>query len=57
MTDEHIPTGDLEPVKGTPFDFEKARKIGARIAEDSVSSVCKLDACHTAVCEPVETLL
>ena len=33
MTGEHIPTGELEPVKGTPFDFVKARKIGARIAE------------------------
>jgi hypothetical protein len=33
VTGEHIPTGDLEPVKGTPFDFVKAKKIGARIAE------------------------
>ena len=27
-----IPTGQLAPVKGTPFDFTKAEKIGARIA-------------------------
>lgn len=26
-----IPTGKLEPVKGTPFDFTKPEKIGARI--------------------------
>jgi len=29
-----IPTGKIEPVKGTPFDFTKAEAIGARI--DSV---------------------
>ena len=29
-----IPTGEIKPVKGTPFDFTKATKIGARI--DSV---------------------
>ena len=29
-----IPTGQLKPVKGTPFDFTKAEKIGLRI--DSV---------------------
>ena len=29
-----IPTGKIEPVKGTPFDFTTAEKIGARI--DSV---------------------
>lgn len=27
-----IPTGELAPVTGTPFDFKKAEKIGARIA-------------------------
>jgi aldose 1-epimerase len=26
-----IPTGKIEPVKGTPFDFTNAEKIGARI--------------------------
>jgi len=26
-----IPTGELKPVKGTPFDFTKATRIGARI--------------------------
>ncbi len=29
-----IPTGDLKPVKGTPFDFTKATAIGARISAD-----------------------
>ena len=29
-----IPTGDLAPVEGTPFDFRRATKIGARINED-----------------------
>lgn len=28
-----IPTGKLEPVAGTPFDFTKPEKIGARIEE------------------------
>ena len=29
-----IPTGELRPVKGTPFDFTTATKIGARIGQD-----------------------
>ena len=29
-----IPTGELRPVKGTPFDFTKPVKIGARINQD-----------------------
>jgi aldose 1-epimerase len=29
-----IPTGDLAPVEGTPFDFRRATKIGARINAD-----------------------
>lgn len=29
-----IPTGELRPVKGTPFDFTKARKIGHYIDAD-----------------------
>ena len=29
-----IPTGELRPVKGTPFDFTKATAIGARIDAD-----------------------
>lgn len=28
-----IPTGELRPVKGTPFDFTKSTKIGARIED------------------------
>lgn len=30
-----IPTGELRPVKGTPFDFTKSFKIGARIDDTS----------------------
>jgi aldose 1-epimerase len=29
-----IPTGEIRPVEGTPFDFRKPTKIGARIAAD-----------------------
>jgi aldose 1-epimerase len=29
-----IPTGELKPVQGTPFDFRKPTAIGARINED-----------------------
>jgi aldose 1-epimerase len=29
-----IPTGELRPVEGTPFDFRKATAIGARIKND-----------------------
>jgi len=29
-----IPTGELRPVKGTPFDFSSSTKIGARIDDD-----------------------
>ena len=29
-----IPTGELRPVKGTPFDFTKPTAIGARITQD-----------------------
>ncbi|MGA9778400.1 MAG: aldose epimerase family protein, partial [Verrucomicrobiia bacterium] len=30
-----IPTGELEPVAGTPFDFRAPTAIGARIGEDN----------------------
>ncbi|HEX3385267.1 MAG TPA: aldose epimerase family protein [Mucilaginibacter sp.] len=30
-----IPTGKIEPVKGTPFDFTKPTTIGARINDDN----------------------
>jgi aldose 1-epimerase len=33
VNDALIPTGELKDVKGTPFDFTKATKIGARINE------------------------
>ncbi len=31
-----IPTGELKPVEGTPFDFRKATRIGERIGADDV---------------------
>jgi aldose 1-epimerase len=34
--DTLIPTGQLAPVAGTPFDFRKATVIGARIEQDNV---------------------
>jgi aldose 1-epimerase len=30
-----IPTGELAPVQGTPFDFSKATAVGARINDDN----------------------
>lgn len=30
---EQIPTGELRPVAGTPFDFRQSRRIGARIRD------------------------
>ena len=34
VTPALIPTGELAPVAGTPFDFTRPRRIGERIAED-----------------------
>ncbi|MBV9271647.1 MAG: galactose mutarotase [Candidatus Eremiobacteraeota bacterium] len=31
-----IPTGEIRPVNGTPFDFRDARRIGARIRDDDL---------------------
>jgi aldose 1-epimerase len=31
--DKKIPTGEISPVKGTPFDFTAAQTFGARIKE------------------------
>ncbi len=33
VDDSAIPTGELEPVKGTPFDFTMAQGIGSRIKQ------------------------
>lgn len=33
LDDKLMPTGKIEPVKGTPFDFTKPTKIGARIKD------------------------
>jgi len=35
VNDALIPTGELAPVKGTPFDFQTATPIGARIGQDN----------------------
>ena len=35
LVDEHyIPTGEIAPVAGSPFDFRSSTRIGARIASD-----------------------
>ena len=34
VDDTLIPTGELKPVAGTPFDFRKSTAIGARIEQD-----------------------
>ena len=34
VDDELIPTGELAPVAGTPFDFRDAMRVGARLADD-----------------------
>jgi aldose 1-epimerase len=34
VDDTLIPTGELAPVQGTPFDFRKATPVGARIGAD-----------------------
>jgi len=34
VDDTLIPTGELAPVEGTPFDFRKSTAIGARINQD-----------------------
>jgi aldose 1-epimerase len=31
-----IPTGELKPVKGTPFDFTQPTAVGARVGQDDV---------------------
>ena len=36
VDDTLIPTGELAPVQGTPFDFQKGTTIGARISADNV---------------------
>jgi aldose 1-epimerase len=33
VTDQLIPTGELAPVAGTPFDFQQTTKIGARFSQ------------------------
>jgi aldose 1-epimerase len=35
VDDKLIPTGELAPVEGTPFDFRKATAVGARINVDN----------------------
>ncbi len=35
VDDKLIPTGELAPVEGTPFDFRKPTAVGARIEADN----------------------
>ena len=35
VNEKHIPTGELKPVEGTPFDFRRMTKIGARIDQEN----------------------
>jgi aldose 1-epimerase len=35
VNDNLIPTGELAPVEGTPFDFRKATAVGVRINDDN----------------------
>jgi aldose 1-epimerase len=32
---DHVPTGEIRPVAGTPYDFTSAHAVGARIAQTS----------------------
>jgi aldose 1-epimerase len=34
---EGIPTGEIRPVRGTPFDFTRPTRIGERIAQASLT--------------------
>jgi aldose 1-epimerase len=34
--DTQIPTGDIAPVAGTPFDFRRSTRVGARIADPHI---------------------
>ena len=36
VDDGLIPTGELQPVDGTPFDFRKATAIGDRVNDDNL---------------------
>jgi aldose 1-epimerase len=44
-----IPTGELRPVRGTPFDFTRATAIGARIDQDHEQLVLGRGYDHTFV--------
>lgn len=52
-TDETlIPTGKIEPVEGTPLDFRKMKKIGARV--DKLTDTGALGYDHNLVLNPKE---
>ena len=49
-----IPTGELRPVAGTPFDFTSPRKVGERINEDYDQLILGKGYDHTFVLDNVE---
>ena len=48
-TSDLIPTGELRPVAGTPFDFRAPRLIGSRIEEDDQQLQCGMGYDHNFV--------
>jgi aldose 1-epimerase len=49
-----IPTGELRPVAGTPFDFTSAHSVGERIGEDYDQLICGKGYDHTFVFDNAE---
>ena len=45
-----IPTGEIAPVAGTPFDFRSFHAIGERIRQQPTSSSCSAAAMTTTWC-------
>lgn len=52
VDDTLIPTGEIAPVEGTPLDFRKPRKIGARIAKLTDTAALGYD--HNFVLNPAD---
>jgi len=49
-----IPTGKIEPVAGTPFDFSQPTAIGARIGQDNIQLKYGKGYDHNFVLTPVK---
>ncbi|CAI9109650.1 OLC1v1009510C1 [Oldenlandia corymbosa var. corymbosa] len=41
--DKNIPTGEIAPVKGTPYDFLKPRQVGSRIHDPALNATSGYD--------------